>query len=81
MRLTAPKRVCGRNHVTEYVSTKVCVYSFPIPRNSFHTHAHAVTHMYKAVSGDTALMAMRVYCENRKLYALLVLNKARGSEL
>lgn len=42
---------------------------------------HAVTHMYKAVSGDTALMATRVYCENRKLYALLVLNKARGSEL
>lgn len=39
------------------------------------------THMHNGLSGDTALMLVRLYCENRGLYALLGLNKARGSEL
>lgn len=45
------------------------------------THTHKQTYIHHSLSGDTALMVVRLYCDNRELYALLVLNKAGGSEL
>lgn len=71
--------------MTEYgdVCVCVCVWRFLIPEartvSSPLTDTHTVTH--KALSGDTALMAARAYCENSELCALLVPNKAAGSEL
>lgn len=63
-----------------------CVYRgswfLKIQPLSVQIHTHILPHTYTADCLVTQhQMAARLYCENRKLYALLVLNKARGSGL
>lgn len=60
-------------------NTQACRCAFSIPEN--RNSSLSCVHIYKALPADTALMAVRTYCENREQHALLVLNKAGGSEL
>lgn len=77
------RRCCVRKYIDVKVEfpdfMKVITLPAQIQTQTAQTRTH--THTPQALSGDTALLAERLYCENTGLYALLVLNKARGSEL